>query len=176
MESKRVVMMVIAALAPSFAAAEMGYRDKISTIEAQIELVNKQADLQNALLKSGGASASLPKVLSLMGTSEDAQATLYYSTGRIRTVKVGDVLAPNVKITSISQAGVQARGKNGPMVLAFHNPAITGDAANADAINIPSAPSVKAPSIPLPVSAPAPSNVPAPSAQGMQVPVPQPAG
>jgi len=140
--------------------ANANYVDQIETINAQIQLVNKNAELQAALQKSMGASVTLPKVLTLIADTKGAEATVLYSSGRTRTIKKGDVLAKRVKVTSISHAGVEVSTPAGKSYLSFNNPEVTDQSTANDAAIVPSAPSIKIPTIPVPRN----PNVPSPSA------------
>jgi hypothetical protein len=145
------------ALISSLASAS--YVDEIETINAQIQLVNKNAELQAALQKSMGASISLPKILTMIADINGSEATVLYPSGRTRTIKKGDVIARKVKVLSISHTGVEVSTPGGRTYLAFNNPSVTDQASSPDSTTTPSAPSIKIPSIPVPriQSVPAPS-------------------
>lgn len=151
---------LIAGLVPL--AASASYVDDIAIINAQIQLVNKNAELQAALQKSQGASITLPKILTLISDMNGSEATVVYTSGRTRTIKSGDKLTSTVKVKSISAAGVEVTTSKGSTYLAFNNPEVT-DQALSDLSVMPTAPSISMPSIPVPSG----SGVPAP-------PVPNP--
>lgn len=151
---------LIAGLVPL--AASASYVDDIAVINAQIQLVNKNAELQAALQKSLGASITLPKVLTLISDLNGSEATVVYTSGRTRTIKSGDKLTADVRVRSISPAGVEVSTSKGPAYLAFNNPEMTDQSAS-DLSVVPTAPNISMPSIPVPSSA----RVPAP-------PVPNP--
>jgi len=151
---------LIAGLVPL--AASASYVDDIAVINAQIQLVNKNAELQAALQKSLGASITLPKVLTLISDLNGSEATVVYTSGRTRTIKSGDKLTADVRVRSISPAGVEVSTSKGPTYLAFNNPEMTDQSAS-DLSVVPTAPNISMPSIPVPSGA----RVPAP-------PVPNP--
>lgn len=157
--ANKLLALPFALLISGFAGAT--YVDDMDTIDAQIKLVNKRAELQTALQKSMGSSVALPKVLTLISDINGSEATVLFSSGRTRTIKKGDALGHRIKVISISHAGVEVSTPNGKSSLAFNNPAVTDQSAMSDAAITPSAPSIKIPSVPIPRN----PNLPAPSTE-----------
>lgn len=147
------------------------YSDQIAIMQAQIQLLEKQSELNLAIQKAAGSSSmALPKVLSIIQDSTGSQASIFYASGRVRVIQKGDVIIPGVVATEISSLGVSAKTRNGTTLLAFHNPTQTGDASASDSTQLPPPPKVKLSPLPPPSARPLP-HPPTDSADGSEIPM-----
>jgi len=128
-----------AAAAQGTHAPSPSWLDEIATIDAQTQLLKKRDELRRELEKStAGSIAALPSVVSIMVLDSVPQAQLYYSSGRLSHAKVGTLIAPSVRIASISENGVEVEVTQGrakhqlPLEFATFESRFPG-AANANA-------------------------------------------
>lgn len=150
MKIKQLLIAIPMAFSCSVALSQT-YIDQIATMEAQIELLNKQIALNEAIAKASESGATtLPKVISVIIDNEGASAEIYYSSGRVRTVSSGDSLTKGVSVTAVTQAGVAVKTLNGEVMLSFHNPLITQQ--KDPVANLPSPPKVNIPTFSTPAS------------------------
>lgn len=92
--------------------------DELVSIDASISKLNKQTELKDALRKSAGIEA-LPQVVSIIIDREGPSARVAYSSGMVRTLRVGDFLQDGIKVLSIDAGTVYVGGKGGKSLLPF---------------------------------------------------------
>jgi len=77
-------------------------------VDAQKTLREKRAELDELMRASTTATlASLPAVVSIIGSQGKYQSQLYFQPGRIVYARVGDLIAPGVRVVDVSPAGVE---------------------------------------------------------------------
>lgn len=131
--------------------AAANYLEDMDTLQAQIDLVNRRAQLQSAL-RGASEAVSLPKISSIMRSGSQATAQLAFSNGLIRWVRVGDIVGDGVTVHAIARDQVLVRVNGRRVALNFQgvNEAGAAGAAEATVLSM-SAPSIALP--PLPPSA-----------------------
>ena len=85
------------------ALAQQTVQERMAVMDAQLELVKKQGQLDKALQESAGSSiAALPYVLAVMGMDQVMSARLQLSNGTVNTYRVGEAIRPGMTVGSIS--------------------------------------------------------------------------
>lgn len=111
-------------VAPLFALAflstpiQANYLEEMGVLDAQIQLVNKRAELQAALNRSAG-SITLPRISTIVVDDAGAVAQVVYESGLIRWVKEKDVIAEDTIVTSITSSSVSAQIKGKTFALRY---------------------------------------------------------
>lgn len=137
-----LVALAISAIVP---AAHASYLDTMSALDAKIQLVNKQNELNNAI-KNGSQTVFLPTVRSIIVDEHGPSAQVVYKSGVSRWVKPGDALAGNIRVASISGNTVTAvtqKGQRANLDFYAENDTSTGTqlgSVNEPAINMPPIP------------------------------------
>lgn len=103
-----VVAVMAATMLPSPVAQAKSYLDEMATLDAQIALLNKRAELRNAM-QNQNTSLELPSIASIIDDANGASAKLVYPNGIIRWVVASDDIGDGAKITSITRNRVVAR-------------------------------------------------------------------
>lgn len=170
MKTSKVLVAVACALAAGLVAAQsQTVEDRKAVMEAQIDLVKKQKELQDALRALAGTSASgMPVVVSVSIGSERV-ARLQLPNGIVGHYREGESVRPGMVVSSIGpkQVFVAVAGSSGKRVAAVPlefagpvtpgAPAVAGQQAVPDAL-LPSAPAVSVPAIEvIPDAKPAPA-------------------
>lgn len=146
---KKALLISAALLLPAFASAQ-SYIDDLETMKAQIAILQKKSELNEALSKYAGTNAlTLPQVISTITDGNGRQATIMYKNGRQRTVSVGDSVAQGAKVTSIDSLGVHVSTKSGAALLGFYNPT-KDNVPDTNVLPRPPQVNIPAQSIPLP--------------------------
>ena len=107
---------VLAGGAPA-AAQQSGptVQDRKAVMQAQIELLKTQADLNKALQESAGSeSAPLPQVIAVFGLDGDMVARLQMSNGLVSNFRAGETIRSGLTVSSITPRQVSVvvgRGK-----------------------------------------------------------------
>lgn len=84
--------------------------DEIAMIEAQTQLLQKREELKAQLERlSSSTVAALPSVVAIVSLNGRSQAQLYFPSGRLSYVSVGELVAPNVRVAAISGTSVEVR-------------------------------------------------------------------
>ena len=134
---------IVAAMTLLAVPAHAGsYLDDMATLEAQIALVNKRAELQ-AVLKNGRSTEVLPTILSIIVDRKGATAQLAYASGLKRWVTQGGFIADGLKVGKITEGSVMAVGRGVATPLSFY---AEGESPTDQASPI----SLQAPSISIP--------------------------
>jgi len=80
----------------------------VRLLDTQIQTQQKRAELDGLVRESTSATlAYLPSVVAIMGTQGKYRSQLYFPSGRISYAREGDLIAPGVRITSISPSGIE---------------------------------------------------------------------
>ena len=113
--------------------------DEMATLDAQIQLLQKQIELDELLEQRAAARSSvLPSVLTIVSFAGRNTVELLFPNGRTSRHRIGDEIAPEVWISTIHSRGVLvdmviADGKRREVALEFASAA--GSAASADSIS-----------------------------------------
>lgn len=155
--SKPIIALACFLVAGMAAAQSQTVEDRKAVMDAQIELVKKQKDLQDALRALAGTSASgLPSVVSVTVGSERV-ARLQLPNGIVGHYREGESVRPGMVVSSIAPrqvfVAIGSGKKRTAIPLEFAGPVVPGSVAPAagqqavpDAL-LPSAPSVVVPAI-----------------------------
>jgi len=80
----------------------------VKLLDTQIQTQQKRAELDGLVRESTSATlAYLPSVVAIMGTQGKYRSQLYFPSGRISYAREGDLIAPGVRVTSISPSGIE---------------------------------------------------------------------
>jgi len=80
----------------------------VRLLDTQIQTQQKRTELDGLIRESTSATlAYLPSVVSIMGSKGKYRSQLYFPSGRISYAREGDLIAPGVRITSISPSGIE---------------------------------------------------------------------
>ncbi|TCT10731.1 hypothetical protein EDC22_105231 [Tepidamorphus gemmatus] len=138
-----VLIALVALTATGSEAQTPTWLDEMATIDAQIQLLQKQMEL-DVLLEQRAAqrSSMLPSILTIVGFGDRYSVELLFPNGRIGRYRVGDEIAPEVWISAIRPRGVTvdmaiADGKRRAVALEF---AAAGSDATAVATDTATAP------------------------------------
>lgn len=152
---------VALAAAPALAQS-INFDDEKAKLDAQLELVNKQQQLQEALrrLGTGGAAAGgMPMVVAVVGLDGQLAARLQLPNGVVRTYFEGEAIRPGMVVSAITPRAVMmkvgAGAKAKPMQLDF----VAGGTQAAGQGGLPPLPPdllPEPPSVRLPAAAPTP--------------------
>jgi len=85
-------------------------REELDTrlIEAQMNVLQKREELETLVRETTAEMlAHLPSVVSIMAIEGKYQSQIYYPSGRLTYVRVGDQISPDVKVVEISLSGVE---------------------------------------------------------------------
>jgi hypothetical protein len=97
------------------AFGQSSWLDEMATIDAQTQLLKKREELRTQLEKTtSGTLAALPSVISIIVVDGRPQTQLHFPSGRVSYAAVGAMIAPNVRVATISEQGVEvaiAQGK-----------------------------------------------------------------
>jgi type IV pilus biogenesis protein PilP len=96
--------------------------DQINTMNAQVQLLTKQAELRAALSRNAGFDmGTLPRVIAVYGAGSKLVARLLLPSGMISTYDEGDVIRGSMKVAAISPRSVLVTVSNGnkPVTLAL---------------------------------------------------------
>jgi type IV pilus biogenesis protein PilP len=92
--------------------------DQLNVMGAQVQLLNKQQELYQALARSAGMdAASLPKVIAVYGMERKLQARLLMPSGVVSTFEEGDVVRGAMKVSAITAKTVLVSVANGKKVV-----------------------------------------------------------
>jgi type IV pilus biogenesis protein PilP len=81
--------------------------DRLSTMDAQLQLLRKQFELDQALSLTANTSlGSLPRVVAVYGFAQDLQARLMLPSGMVSTYREGDVIRGSMKVIAITPKSV----------------------------------------------------------------------
>ena len=152
----RVLVMIVAASLAGGVLAQETVEDRKAVLDAQIDLLKKQAEV-NKLLRdvAGSAAMGLPVVLSTSEVGGVRLARLQLANGNASYYREGELVQNGVAISSISGQRVFAKigsGKGAKAVLldfasrAANAPGKTSDSSANDAL-LPQPPAVKVPAI-----------------------------
>ncbi|MCU6502308.1 hypothetical protein LPN04_31385 [Rugamonas sp. A1-17] len=123
-----VTVLVAAAVANAAQGADMlSVEDRKSVLEAQLELLRKEGELNTALRAAAGSNArALPTVLSVSVVGANRTAFLQMPNGGTEHFKVGDEIQSNVVLASADLRKVVVLLRQGkksvPIVLDSANP------------------------------------------------------
>lgn len=92
--------------------------DEIISLDAAIERINKQISLKEAVRKYSGNDA-LPMVTNVIIDGEGPSARVVYSSGMIRTIRVGETVGEGMKVTAINENGVRVGSGKSATFLPF---------------------------------------------------------
>lgn len=88
--------------------------DQINTMNAQVQLLTKQAELKAALARNAGFDmGTLPRVIAVYGVERKLSARLLLPSGMISTYEEGDVIRGSMKVAAISPRAVLVTVANG---------------------------------------------------------------
>lgn len=194
---------VVAGVALVASASAQTVEDRMSVLEAQIGLLKKEKELQDAQRAIAGTSAMGMPVVVSVSVGAQRVARLQLPNGIVGHYREGEMVKPGVVVSSISPkqvfVSVGSGKKRAAIPLDFAGPVVPGTQAQGQA-NVPDAllpapPSVAVPAIevipyekaaaapkvaatPTPAAAPAPAATPAPAAAAAAAPAPaaKPAG
>lgn len=101
---KRGVLLAAVFLAYGTAHAQsQSYADRMNLLEAQIQLAQKQEQLNAALSRQvDPALSKLPQVVAVMGMEGALKARLLLGNGVVHTYSEGDAISPNLKVAAIT--------------------------------------------------------------------------
>lgn len=89
------------------AHAQPTFDDRSAQLDAQIQLVGKENQLQEALRRSAGASVTgLPTVLSIMGMDGRFSTRLQQPNGVVRIYREGESIQTGMVVTAITPRAV----------------------------------------------------------------------
>lgn len=157
MKTSKAIFSLAFVLAAGVSAAQaQTVEDRKAVIDAQIDLVKKQKELQDALRSLAGTSAAgMPVVVSVTIGSERV-ARLQLPNGIVSHYREGESVRPGMVVSSIAPRQVFVAVSNGKKMTAipldFAGPVTPGAAAPAgqqavpDAL-LPTAPAVTVPAI-----------------------------
>lgn len=120
--------LVVLALLCCANASASSFEDEKAKLEAQLELVQKQKALQDALRALVGSSAGqLPTVVSVMQAGEEAIVRLQLANGQVNHYRKGDMVQRGMVLSSVAPREVivslAASGRRQtPVVLEFASP------------------------------------------------------
>jgi hypothetical protein len=98
--------------------------DRLNRMDAQVQLLRKKLELDQALSLSAGTSlGSLPRVVAVFGFEQQLQARLMLPGGMVSTYREGDVIRGSMKVVAITprsvMVSVQAGRKASALPLEF---------------------------------------------------------
>jgi type IV pilus biogenesis protein PilP len=148
------------ALSPCIAVAQSSYLDEMAKMDAQMAYLQKQADLKLALQRTSPSEA-LPKVISIVEDDKGLTAQLVYSSGLVRWVAKGDLLARGLSVSAITSNTVSIGGGRNRIDLQFVTPQVAGGAISSHSsvgMPLPPLPTFQMGVPALPAPAPTPNN------------------
>lgn len=165
------ILILAAIAAVATASTSQTFSDKVDEIDAQIQLLDKQKQLQDALQRSaGGGMGDLPRIVSISGVDGALTSRVLYSTGRVATVAEGAQIASGVKVVAMTSNAVMVQigtGKKTKVVpLDFMVGAQTAGMPGVP--GVPGMPPAITPGVPMPLP---PELLPAPPSVGVTAPV-----
>jgi hypothetical protein len=104
--------------------------DEIISLDAAIERINKQITLKEAVRKYSGNDA-LPVVTNVIIDGDGPSARVVYSSGMIRTIRVGETVGEGMKVTAINENGVRVGSGKSATFLPFQTMATSGGIASS---------------------------------------------
>lgn len=153
-------------------AEPLGVEDRKAMMDAQIEILHKEAELNHALQQSAGSSAiNFPVVISVMTAGDERIARLQLPNGVVGYYREGEMVRPGMVLASIAPKAVmvsvareKSRKKAAVVPLEFAAGAAPGAVPGA----APSMqPNLGMPGLPFP-----PALMPSPPVVNMGVPAP----
>lgn len=157
--------------------------DRLSAMEAQLQLLQKQGALNQARLAVAGSQvAALPKVLAIGGFEGDLAARLLLANGNVANVREGEVIRTGLSIAAITPKAVMVKvgtGKNtSTLPLEFVSGAATGVSGGlglpGTAMPVPLELLPPLPSVNVGARIPRPPATPAPATPVVQAPRSEP--
>lgn len=152
--------LVVAALAllAGQVAAQQTVEDRKAVMDAQIELVRKQKELQEALRALGGAQAlGMPVVVSVT-IGNQRVARLQLPNGIVGHYREGEAIRPGMVVTSIAPKQVFVAVSNGRKATAvpldFAGPTLLGQSSQGTQPSVPDALLPQAPQVVVPAVEP----------------------
>ncbi|GEM_PF-2366463 len=104
--SKRVAL-TAALVVTSMHAVGQTLADQLNTMSAQVQLLRKRVELNQALAQSAGVDvASLPRVIAVYGMEKKLQARLLMASGMVSTFEEGDTIRGSMKVAAITPKAV----------------------------------------------------------------------
>ena len=104
------ILILAAIAAAATASTSQTFSDKVDEIDAQIQLLEKQKQLQDALQRSaGGSLGDLPRIVSISGVDGALTSRVLYSTGRVATIAEGAQIASGVKVVAMTSNAVMVQ-------------------------------------------------------------------
>jgi hypothetical protein len=113
---KAVLLLTMFVFAMSVCAAEpaMTLEDRKAEIDAQIELLRKEAELSAAMRQAnGGGALTLPMVVSIGVVGEERSARLHAGSGVVSRYREGETIRPGVVINAITPTQVTVSIREG---------------------------------------------------------------
>lgn len=99
-----VAILLASALTQVFANS---VEDRKAVMDSQIELLRKEAELNEALRRvAGSAAISLPSIVSISRMGANRIARLQFSNGTMEYFREGEMIRPGMKVALISQKQV----------------------------------------------------------------------
>lgn len=114
-----VIAFVMASVCATSALAADTVEDRKAVMDAQIELLKKQADLNTALRNVAGTSAlGLPTVVSVTQIGNQRTVRLQLPNGQVSHYREGEVIRRGMVLTSIAPKQVLVAVENGKKMTA----------------------------------------------------------
>ncbi|TWO71432.1 hypothetical protein FN976_10970 [Caenimonas sedimenti] len=160
--------------------AQKGYDDRRAEMDAQIDLLRKEKELNDALRAvAGSGAAAMPSVVSIMGIEGRFTARLMQPSGVVGNYSEGDTVRPGLVVASITPRAVAVKvgeGKRARTVpLEFMAGAATTGPAGPGMPGLPPGAPGGGGVLPPELLPAPPSVLPAPRAPGQSTPAATPA-
>ncbi len=111
--SRLVVAAIVACCGSALAegqSAPLSFDDKKAELEAQAELITKQLQVRDLLVKwAGPGMAGMPYVLAIVGLEGRLNARLQQPNGTVSTFSEGDMIRPGMVVAAITPRLVMLR-------------------------------------------------------------------
>ena len=163
------ILILAAIAAVTTASTSQTFSDKVDEIDAQIQLLDKQKQLQDALQRSaGGSMGDLPRIVSISGVDGALTSRVLFSSGRVATIAEGNQISTGVKVVAMTSNAVMVQIGTGKKTKVVPLDFMVGAQTMPGMPGVPGMPPAITPGVPMPLPA---ELLPSPPSVGTAPPV-----